>query len=889
MTLITATTRLSRELRQEYDRAQLTAGRSSWPTAHILPFTAWLSQVWDDWLYNGRTENARRLLRPSEERVIWEDIVRSQANNLLLEVPATTDAALDAWNLRCAWNLPLDASEWTDSDDSETFQVWALEFARRLSVNGWLSGAELPAFIADRIDEGSMPVPERVEIAGFLEPTPVQKRLFASLVRRGTEVEERKVPDSTHDAVRVGMIDGDREIRAAAEWARRILESDAEAAASEFRIGIIVPDLARCRSRVERVFAEEFHPRGHLRPELDARRLFNISLGPPLSEYPVIEASFLILGTAPQEIPIEVAGRLLRSPFIQGADEELTSRALLDGVLRSSREPSVSLADILGLAEKDDVPYRCPRLAAQLRMWWEGRKNLESPQMPSDWAPALSRLLQAIGWPGDGGLSSAQYQTMAAWNELLSEFAGLDSVAGRVSLPAAVGMLHHLAVSRQFQPESDPAPVQILGVFEASGLQFDRLWIMGMHDGAWPASTGPDPFLPFRLQRRYDLPRSSPDRELEFTEALTARLLASAPAVVVSYPQREDDSDLRVSPLFSTLPDIGADELGLRFPVRYVEQVLESSRLETLEDHNGPPCGDAALGGGTSLFQLQATCPFKAFAELRLGAKALDQSGPGLSALDRGQLIHRVLDRIWKQLGSHEGLLSTGDDRLAAAVRMTVGAEIHDLSRRRRALRRRRFAAIEQARLEGVITGWLTLEKERKPFTVLEQEESRRVSVGGIDVRIRMDRVDLLEDGGLVILDYKTGECSPADWVGPRPDEPQLPIYAVTADSPVAGLFFGRLKTGKVGFRGLAESEGLVPGVKVAKNGPPLRETIEDWRAVLNQLGDDFREGRAAVDPKDRRLSCRHCTFPTLCRINEAEQFPDDSGSADRGSEGDNG
>jgi probable DNA repair protein len=847
--------------------------------------------VWDDWLYNGRSENALRLLRPSEERVIWADIVRSQTDNLLLEVPATAAAAHDAWNLRCAWNLPLDASEWTDSADSETFQVWAREFARRLSINGWLSGAELPAFITDRIDEGAMPVPERVEIAGFLEPTPVQKRLFDSLARRSTEVEERKVPDSTEDAVRVGMIDGDREIRAAAEWARRILENDAEAAVSEFRIGIIVPDLGRCRSRVERVFAEEFHPRDHLRPELAPRRLFNISLGPPLSEYPLIEATFLILGIDPQEIPIEAAGRLLRSPFIQGANEELTNRSLLDGVLRSFREPAVSLEDILGMAEKDDVPYRCPRLAAQLRMWLEGRKSLESSEMPSDLAPALSRLLQAIGWPGDGGLNSAQYQTMAAWNELLSELAGLDSVAGRVRLPAAVGMLYHLAASRQFQPESDPAPVQILGVFEASGLQFDRLWIMGMHDGAWPASTGPDPFLPFRLQRRFDLPRSSPDRELEFTEALTARLLASAPAVVVSYPQREDDSDLRVSPLFSTLPEIGADELGLRFPARYVGQILESSRLETLEDQNGPPCNDTAFGGGTSLFKLQATCPFKAFAELRLGAKALDQWEPGLGELDRGHLIHRVLERIWKQLGSHKSLLATSDDRLAVVVRLTIGAEIHDLSRRRRALRRSRFAAIEQARLEGVITDWLTLEKEREPFTVLEQEESRRVSVGGIDVLIRTDRVDLLGDGGLVILDYKTGECSPSDWVGARPDEPQVPIYAVTADSPVSGVFFGRLKTGKVGFRGLAESEGLVPGVKLARNRPPLplSETIEDWRAVLNQLGDDFLEGRAAVDPKDRRLSCRYCALPTLCRINEAGRFPDDSGSDDRGSEGNNG
>ncbi len=280
------------------------------------------------------------------------------------------------------------------------------------------------------------------------------------------------------------------------------------------------------------------------------------------------------------------------------------------------------------------------------------------------------------------------------------------------------------------------------------------------------------------------------------------------------------------------------------------------------------------------MFKLQATCGFKAFAELRLGAAALQQPEPGLGALDRGQLVHRILDRVWKELRSHEGLLSTGDDRLRAIVRMTVGAEIHDLSERRRALRKPLFAAIEQARLERVIGELLTLEKQRQPFTVLEREKSRRVKVGGIDFRIRADRVDRLDDGELVILDYKTGECSPSDWDGSRPDEPQLPIYAVTADSPVAGVFFGRLKTGKVGFRGLAKTKDIVPGVKPSGKDVPLKETIEDWRLVLDRLGEDFRDGKAVVDPKDRRQSCEYCSFPTLCRINEAVERQADHGDA---------
>ena len=174
MVLVTATTRLSRELRQDYDRKQEATGLSSWPTAQILPFSAWLSELWTGWLYSGPTRPVPRLLRPAEERVVWEDIVRSGAENLLLEVPATAEAALDAWNLLCAWALPLDAPEWRDSADSETFHLWAKVFSRRCRERGWLSGAELPAFVANLIDEGAIPISEDVEVAGFLEPTPVQ-------------------------------------------------------------------------------------------------------------------------------------------------------------------------------------------------------------------------------------------------------------------------------------------------------------------------------------------------------------------------------------------------------------------------------------------------------------------------------------------------------------------------------------------------------------------------------------------------------------------------------------------------------------------------------------------------------------------------------------------
>ena len=870
MTVITANLRLARELQQEYDRKQEAAGLSSWPTPGILPLSAWLSEMWREWLFSGQSQNAARLLRPAEERAIWEGIIRARGADQLLEVSRTAESALASWNLLCAWNLPLDAPDWRDHDDSETFLDWVEAFRHRCRRNGWFSGAELPGLVADLIEKGDLPVPGQVEFAGFLESTPAQQRLFDSLARRGTEVRQREFPQFPGKPVRLGLVDAAREIAAAAAWARRILENEPEAAAPNFRIGVVVPDLGGRRSQVERIFGETLHPRTRGRQDLDPRRLFNISLGLPSSQYPIIETALLLLGTDPGNIPIENAGRLLRSPFLQGSEEELTSRALLDVELRSKGEASISLRDVIRLARSGNGSLQCPRLAARLATWSEQHQALQASRIPSDWAPALSGFLQAVGWPGDRGIDSAEYQALEVWRELLSDLARLDRVSGRISPGTAVGLLRRLASARQFQPESEPAPVQILGLLEASGLRFDRLWIMGMHDNAWPRAPAPDPFLPFSLQRRCHLPHSSPDRELEFARKLTVGLLSSAPTVVVSYPRREGDSDLRVSPLLTGLREAAEADLGIPVPVGYPEQLRRSSVMETIQDHRAPPCGDAPFRAGTSLFKLQAACPFRAFAEVRLGARAPDRPAPGLNALDRGQLVHRILERVWAQLGSHQELLSMSEQRLADLVRVQADSEIREFSRRRRILRSPRFAAIERQRMEGIIGQWLLLEKRRQPFTMLEQEAGRRVTLGGLTLKVRADRVDRLENGTLVILDYKTGECRPADWDGARPDEPQLPIYAVTAGAPVAGVFFASLKTGTPAFRGLADSAGLVPDVRVPGDQPPLEETIAEWREVLDRLGSEFKAGQAVVDPKDPRNTCRHCALPALCRIGQA-------------------
>jgi probable DNA repair protein len=493
-----------------------------------------------------------------------------------------------------------------------------------------MSAALLPEFVAARIASGEIAVPPHVQLAGFTEITPLHERLFESMRRKNTVVEILQAPDrgGRQSAVRVGFIDSHQEIRAAAQWARKLLESSIHLGGAEPIIGIVVPELTRYRSPIERLFSEEFHPGERLSPDKDSRRVFNISLGPAFSEYPLIQAALQILRMNPAAtIQFDDLTLLLRSPFLAKAQTEASACAALDLQLRHQGEPDLTLSDISAGAP--------PGLRSAFAKWQLEVSKTPSRQLPSDWAAAFSRELKSIGWPGERALNSTEYQITVAWNELLSEFAGLDAATGSLSRDIAVSIIYRLASDRQFQPESETAPVQILGVFEASGMNFDHLWVLGLHDGVWPRSVTSNPFLPLRLQRACHLPQSSPQRELAFTTLLSEQLLASASTVVLSYPTMERDTELRPSSLFSNIPEVSVSDLDLPASRSHAEQLFRSSNIEKIDDSIAPQWTGAKSRGGTAIFTYQAACPFQAFAKVRLGADRLETTATCLRASGR--------------------------------------------------------------------------------------------------------------------------------------------------------------------------------------------------------------------------------------------------------------
>ena len=893
-TVVTATNRLAASLKTAYAARQQAAGRTAWPSPDVLPWGAWLTREWTDARDFGLA--AAVPLAPHQEQALWEAVIRADpgAEGLLQAAGAAASAA-EAWAVVQQYHLTL-PDDPGDDPDTAAFGRWRAAFAARLAAGGWTTRAELPDQLAALYAGGGLPLPRRLSLAGFDEVTPQQAALLTTLEGRGVAV-DRPGPGDLPEPGRVtrrAYADSAAEVRAAAAWARQRLADGAEGP-----IGIVVPALGELRDPLERALADALHPRAAEPDRAPEQPAYNLSLGRPIAEAPVVHAALRALELALADLPVTELGPLLRSPFLAGGESEAGRRARLDAALRAFGEHRANRHLVAHIASQTDGEgnprgHNCPQLTRALARARQRAEAAAYRQRPSAWAALFADLLQDLGWPGERALDSAEYQTVVAWQErLLDPFAALDPVTGELSASDALGRLRRLARETVFQPQGGTAPVQVLGILEAAGQSFEALWVLGMHEEAWPPPARPNPFLPWRLQRDHDLPHATPERELAFARRTLDRLLGAAPAVVVSHPRREGDRELAPSPLIRDYAETPGEAAPARVGARAWEEAMRrEGRRETVADADGPGLAAGARApGGTALFRDQAACPFRAFAVHRLGARPLETPAPGLDARDRGILAHALLERLWGELESQAALLALDEAGVHDLCRRAAAGAVAEAARGRPDAFPERFAELETERLAELAAQWLALERQRAPFSVAGRESRAEVAVGGLTLDVRLDRVDRLADGRLLLVDYKTGRAEVGAWAGERPDEPQLPLYAVGAGEGVAGVAFARLKAGELGFAGVAAADGVAPGVTPAEaakafDGSGWDDLLGQWRAVLDGLGAEIRGGAAAVTPRDGPAqTCAYCHLGAVCRIQEhtdatAEPVGEETGRA---------
>jgi ATP-dependent helicase/nuclease subunit B len=824
VTVVTPNQRLSQALMLEFDVSQTGKALSVWEAPDILPFGAFVRRLYEDGLYADLSAELPMLLTPAQEEEVWRQVVGGSG---LLAVEGAAAQCRDAWALANLWRIRPGAG----NEDTEVFARWLTHYNKKTEND--LDTARLPDALQRFLPELKRP---KLIVAYAFDILPPQTKEFLDAL--GTEAASCRPDPRSATVSRAAFDSAKHEIEAAARWARARLEAGGK------RIGVVIPSLREKRKEVVRVFSRVMRPGGE-----KTAVPFNVSLGTSLQEFPLVNAALTVLHFSQEEVSFEEASRIVRSPFIDGAESELGARMKLEARLRDKLGATVALPKLIAFLEKKTV------LRERLeRVFGMRETGLFSQKTPAEWARHFTGVLEAAGFPGERALDSGEFQTQGKWNEALGELSRLDRVSKEMSFSQAFQTLRKICADTLFQPETPETPVQVLGLLESAGVEFDHLWVTGLTDEAWPLKSSPNPFLPLAQQRKAGIPEASAETSLALDRRITDGWKQAAGEVVLSHFTKEEDRDVLPSPLIADIPATSIEVPA--FP-RLRDEIFRSRKRERLDDRVAPAVRERTVKGGTSVLSDQAACPFRAFARHRLSARTLEEPTEGLDASERGKLVHELMRSLWSVLKDSSSLAGN----LEAAIEPAAAAAVKELELEGR------LAELERARLARIAREWLEVEKGRPDFSVLHLEEKRSLEFAGLEFAARIDRMDRLSSGGHAIIDYKTGgNITPRRWDPPRPDEPQLALYAVAAKEEVTAVAFAKVRPGEMRFIGYSRDDNAIPEVRKAKAWQPL---LQAWKKEAESLGSAFARGEAGVDPKKELMTCRYCGLETLCRVYE--------------------
>ncbi|GAB5426716.1 MAG: double-strand break repair protein AddB [Devosia indica] len=329
---------------------------------------------------------------------------------------------------------------------------------------------------------------------------------------------------------------------------------------------------------------------------------------------------------------------------------------------------------------------------------------------------------------------------------------------------------------RQAGLEERRNDIAIWGQLEARLMSPDVLILGALNEDKWPATADPGPWLSRGMRLAAGL--EPPERQQGLAAHDFAQAMGNA-QVVLAYAERVGASPALASRLIQRLDAFIGEGMAAQLRARGDVWTGQARRLDAVSQvaparrpAPNPPIGERPRKLSVTEIETLMRSPYDLYAKHVLRLKPLDALGEDPDARERGTIIHAIFARFvfeerdpaapdalarLMEIATEEfaGLEAIGERRDIWLRRFATAAEqFLDYERGRSALVARRHAEI---------SGRWEL-KLAEPFAITGQA----------------DRVDLLRDGTLEILDFKTG--SPPSSASMKAFEaPQLPVEAMMA------------------------------------------------------------------------------------------------------------
>lgn len=791
-TIVTANRRLARVLADEFSTQQLAAGKTAWRSPSILTWQDWLDVLLEN--AGGQADFPTRL-NLQQSQLLWERCLRKEIDDSSAGLSSLVRLSRDTWQKLADWQVTInEVARTTANDDQRMFASVAGRYLAILEHENWIDDAGTAALVLRQIAEGRVKFAGRHTFVGFERTRPVVAALQVAMASQGVESHYPPQPDLESRGSVQAFENPAAEMRAAGRWARQQLEFDPVQ-----RIAIVTTGLEQDSESIARLVREGMTP-GWQHGHASLFSGLNVSYGKRLSEFPAISSALLLLRWLVQDLPSTDISQLLRGA--QLGNQDLGGRSRIELRLRQLPDrrwsPSMITSEFRGRNEEDvedDASDWLKRLAA----FSKRRRELPKQATPAEWVGLVDEALSEFRWPGKSALNSVDFQLVNRWRELLNEFARLALISARMSPRVALARIESMASETVFQPESKGAVVQLMGPLEASGAGFDRLWLAGVTTTNWPPAGSPSRLLSRRLQEKYDMPDCTPGNTHGYAQQVLLGLIASSEVVVCSYALTDDDAEQTVSELIAPL-QLSHQEVS-KDPGWYAGTLLSHVELKAEVDAVPAVVGEELIGGGAGTIQRQMNEPVSAFIQGRMSARPLYPQAIGIPPPMRGNLIHDALYNLYIDLPDSEAIAGWQGQELRDRIDAAASAAFLRHERNADAVLRQ-LLVLERARIAELLQQFVAIDGKRGRFKVASVEGQFEFVAGNIRLPLRFDRIDMDDDDGISILDYKTGAKKRLLNRAGEVQEVQLFVYAAATDAPVSALALVNVDSREIAFDG---------------------------------------------------------------------------------------
>jgi RecB family exonuclease len=458
-----------------------------------------------------------------------------------------------------------------------------------------------------------------------------------------------------------------------------------------------------------------------------------------------------------------------------------------------------------------------------------------------------------------------------------------------LSIAELSGAVRRWIEAQTFSPRTGRAGVRLLDAHAAPYADVDELRLVGLVESDWPERAARNIFYPASLLAQLGWPADQ-DRLSASRTRFQDLLRLPRSRVSLSTFTLEEDAIVSPSPLLEDVDAVGlpierpafgdatAGRLGAR-PAAFLHETLmhdaeaaaiagpagEWVSLRLARTFEAPrfrgitgPRAPAVYA--VSRLERYLECPFKYFAAhvLRLPEERDEEAW--MTPQERGHFVHEVFEAFfdeWQRAG--RGAITTENVGEALVLFDEVAERrLETLPEGDRALERtlllgsaaaagfgERAFAFEIEDEVAVIERLLEFELEGR-FTFTGPDGPRAVAL-----RSKSDRIDLLADGTLRIVDYKIGRAPE------RKRSLQLPIYGACAAQALKGRHGREWTVGRAGYIAFKEKS-------VVELANPARAIAEGEARLLETL-DAIERGEFPVRP-DEPFLCNWCPYPGVCR-----------------------